>query len=141
VTVPKLLLRIDANDPRPLYVQLMDDVRRAIATAVIRAGDAVPSIRQLAGDLRINPLTVKQAYDQLEREGVLAVRRGLGTFVSDSVSLADARDDVARAVADRALRDAHRHGLGARALLTAIREAVLRDEARTPSKARQGAGR
>ena len=137
----KLLLRVDPNDARPLYAQLMDEVRRAIATSVLRPGDAVPSIRQLSGDLRINPLTVKQAYDELEREGVLAARRGLGTFVADGVSLVDARDDVARAVAERALRDAHRHGLGAAALLVAIREAVRRSGSREAMKPRRAGAR
>ena len=139
--MPKLLLHVDPNDVRPLYVQLMDGVRRAIATAVLRPGEAVPSIRQLAGELRINPLTIKQAYDELEREGMLSIRQGLGTFVAEHVSTIDARDGVARAIAERALRDAHRHGMDARALIAAIRETERRAEARTPAKARRGGAR
>ena len=139
--MPKLLLRVDPNDARPLYVQLMDEVRRAIATAVLRPGEAVPSIRQLAGELRINPLTIKQAYDELEREGMLSIRQGIGTFVAEHASAVDARDDVARAIAERALRDAHRHGMDARALIAAIREAERRAAARTPARARRGGAR
>ena len=135
----KLLLRVDARDARPLYVQLMDEVRRAVATGVLLAGDAVPSIRQLAGELRINPVTIKQAFDQLEREGVLTIYQGRGTFVAEQVSRAEARDDVARAVAERALQDAFRHGLDARALIAAIRASEQR--AASPTRARRGGSR
>ena len=60
---------INTADPRPIYLQIMDGVRRALVLGTLKAEDPLPSIRQLASDLRVNPNTVAQAYDELEREG------------------------------------------------------------------------
>ena len=117
----ELVLHIDPADPRPIYVQVMDEVRRAVATGALAPGDPVPSIREVARQLRINPLTVKQAYGELELEALVEVRRGLGTYVRANVSAEAARAEVARAVAERALREAYRNGLTAKALIAAIR--------------------
>ncbi|HZL86098.1 MAG TPA: GntR family transcriptional regulator [Candidatus Krumholzibacteria bacterium] len=116
-----LAMRIDPADPRPIYVQVMDELRRAIATGALAPGDPVPSIRDAARQLRINPLTVKQAYGELEREALVEVRRGLGTYVRANVSAEATREVVAHTVAERALRDAYRNGVSVRALLLAIR--------------------
>src|SRR5688572_12087904 len=77
-----MLINLDPNDGRPLYLQIMDDVRRAIVVGSLRAEDPLPSVRELAAELVVNPRTVSQAYQELEREGVIYVRRGQGTFVS-----------------------------------------------------------
>ncbi len=124
-------MRIDPADPRPIYVQVMDEVRRAIAIGALVPGDPVPSIREVARRLRINPLTVKQAYGELEREALVEVRRGLGTYVRASVSANAARAEVARAVAERALRDAYRNGLDAKGLIAAIRAASQPEDSAT----------
>ena len=112
---------IDTKDPRPIYVQIMDEVRRALVVGTLHAEDPLPSVRQLATDLRLNPNTVAQAYRELEREGVVYVRRGQGTFVSEQRSVEAERGTLARDVAGRALLDAHRHGIGAEELIDAIR--------------------
>ena len=121
-----MLFRIDTNDPRPIYTQIVDEVRRALVVGTLRPDDAMPSVRQLAVELRVNPNTVSQAYRQLEQEGVVAVRRGQGTFVSGRANGAQ-RDGLANAVARRALRDAYRHGLSAEMLISAIRTAARED--------------
>jgi GntR family transcriptional regulator len=118
-----MLISVDANDPRPLYVQIVDDVRRALVLGSLAVDEALPSVRQLAGELRINPNTVSQAYRELEREGVVEVRRGQGTFVVKASVNGTQRRALARDVAARALRDAHRNGLGAEELIQAIRGA------------------
>jgi GntR family transcriptional regulator len=96
-------------------------VRRALVVGTLQAEDPLPSVRQLATELRLNPNTVAQAYRELEREGVVYVRRGQGTFVSDRRSAKSERAALARDVAGRALLDAHRHGIGADELIDAIR--------------------
>jgi GntR family transcriptional regulator len=115
---------IDSADPRPIYLQIMDEVRRGIVLGTLRSEDALPSVRQLAVELRVNPNTVKQAYRELERDGVVYVRRGQGTFVAATDPDADgaARRALLRQVAERALLDAHRHGAGAEELIDAVRE-------------------
>lgn len=117
-----MLITIDPADPRPLYVQIMDEIRRALVVGSLEPEEPLPSVRQLAGELRLNPNTVQQAYRELEREGVVYVRRGLGTFAATR----EADDGAERrllleAVAERALLDAHRHGLTAGELIDTLR--------------------
>jgi GntR family transcriptional regulator len=116
-----MLIAIDPNDSRPIYVQIVDEVRRALVLGTLAVDDPLPSVRQLAGDLRINPNTVSQAYRELEREGVVEVRRGQGTFIVKASVNGAQRRSLARDVAARALRDAHRNGLSADDLIQAIR--------------------
>ena len=75
------MFHIDANHPTPLYAQLERSIRFAIATGKLRIGEQLPTVRQLAVDLRINANTVAKVYAELERAGVLQTRRGVGTFV------------------------------------------------------------
>jgi GntR family transcriptional regulator len=119
---------IDTADPRPLYVQIMDEVRRGVVLGTLAPEDPLPSVRQLAADLRLNPNTVAQAYRELERDGVVYVRRGQGTFVALREGADEDRRALARGVAERALIDAHRHGIGPEELLDAIREAAAARE-------------
>jgi len=75
------LFHIDPSDPMPLYAQLERAIRLAIATEKLSAGDQLPTVRQLAVDLRINANTVAKVYAELERAGIVETRRGVGTFV------------------------------------------------------------
>lgn len=76
-----MALNIDAAHPTPLYHQLERAIRFAIATGKLAIGDQLPTVRQLAVDLRINANTVAKVYLELERAGVVETRRGVGTFV------------------------------------------------------------
>jgi GntR family transcriptional regulator len=116
-----MLVTLDPSDARPIYVQIMDEIRRAIVLGQSTAGDPVPSVRQLAVDLRVNPNTVSQAYRELEREGVVETRRGQGTFVAKSKVSARQLKTLAHDVAERAVRDAFRNGLTVEELIDAIR--------------------
>jgi GntR family transcriptional regulator len=107
----------------------MDEVRRALVAGTLRPEDPMPSVRELSAQLVVNPRTVSQAYQELEREGVLYVRRGQGTFVSPDVR-ADRRV-VARDVAKRALLEARRSGLSAKELIETIRK-VANEEVEEP---------
>jgi len=75
-------LRIDPRDAVPIWKQIEDSVRRMVAAGTLGAGAAVPSVRDVARDLGVNPATVSKAYQGLCESGVLEVRRGAGTFVS-----------------------------------------------------------
>jgi GntR family transcriptional regulator len=113
---------ISTTDPRPIYLQIMDEIRRALVLGTLKRGDPLPSIRHLASEVRVNPNTVAQAYRELEREGIVYVQRGQGTFISPDVQPGlEERLALARDVARRALIDAHRNGLDAEELLDAIR--------------------
>src|SRR5688572_33294428 len=128
-----MLVNLDPNDARPLYFQIMDEVRRAIVVGTLRAEDPLPSVRELAGQLVVNPRTVSQAYRELEGEGVIYVRRGQGTFVAPTVH-PDRRERRAlvRGVAERALVEARRNGLRVEELVTMIWE-VADEHKRLPA--------
>jgi GntR family transcriptional regulator len=76
------LLRIDPRDARPIWRQIEEGVQHLIARGALPAGALVPSVRDLARELQINPATVSKAYQRLTDAGVLSVRRGEGTFVA-----------------------------------------------------------
>ena len=80
---------ISQADPRPLYQQVKDQLRHRVAIGVLKPGDEIPSIRQLAADIRVSVITIKRAYLELEMEGVIQTRQGRGSFVSDNAQLGD----------------------------------------------------
>src|SRR5919112_4929844 len=97
-------VHLDGKDDRPLYVQIMDEIRRALVRGALRPEDPLPSVRELAAELVVNPRTVLQAYQELEREGVVYVRRGQGTFVAPGAQTDhQERRALAAGVARRAL--------------------------------------
>jgi GntR family transcriptional regulator len=103
------IIQIDPRDPTPIYAQIERALRAAIAAGRLRAGDQLPTVRELAVDLRVNANTVARVYGELERSGVLETRRGVGSFVS--ASPAKARPPAEhqrrlRAFVTRALADA-----------------------------------
>lgn len=120
---------IDPRSPTPLYEQIATQVRLAVAGGELTEGDALPSVRQLAGDLRVNPATVVQAYRELEGDGFVERRHGAGTFIRDVSVLRKEEERSAQAaeIASRALQDAARAGVPAAELLDAIRKAVGSD--------------
>ena len=125
-----MFFSVNPTDPRPLYVQIMDAIRHAAAGGALSPDDLLPSVRQLATDLRVNPNTVKQAYRDLEREGVVYTKRGQGTFLAAAPAVRTrARAAMLRPVAERALLETRRLGLGAAELIEAI-EGLERQSAR-----------
>lgn len=83
---------VDARSPTPLYAQIASRLRVAIAAGELKPGDGLPSVRTLAGRLRINPATVVQAYRELEVEGLVSTRHGAGTFVEEVAADRKSRD-------------------------------------------------
>lgn len=122
-------VHLDERDSRPIYVQIMDEIRRALVRGALRPEDPLPSVRELAVELVVNPRTVLQAYRELEREGVVYVRRGQGTFVAGGAHPdAAERRALAEGVARRALVDAQRNGLEVEELINVIRDVAARNE-------------
>ena len=107
-----MILRIDTTISLPVYAQIVDQVKRAIASGSLRAGDGLPSLRETALKLRINPLTVGKAYKLLEHEGLIETRHGLGSYVTTTNGAADAfcRETLARDI-DNLIVDAFHMGV------------------------------
>ena len=80
---PTPRIRIDPELPTPIWSQIEEAVRYMVASGALRPGDALPSVRDLARDQRINPNTVAKAYQRLAEAGILETRRGEGTFVAE----------------------------------------------------------
>jgi GntR family transcriptional regulator len=106
--------RIDPRSPTPIYAQIAERLRVAVASGELTKGDGLPSVRALATRLRVNPATVVQAYRELEQEKLVEMRQGAGTFVADVPSDTRARERTA--AAKRIVRDmmaaAARLGIG-----------------------------
>ena len=79
---------ISQSDKRPIYLQIIEQIKRRIAVGDWKAGELLPSIRQLAADLQISVITVKRAYLELEREGVIATHHGKGSVVAAGADVA-----------------------------------------------------
>ncbi len=75
------MLHLDYRDSRPIYTQIMDGLREQIISGVLQSGDRLPSVRELAAELTINPNTIQRSYRQLELEGWIATVPGKGCFV------------------------------------------------------------
>src|SRR4051812_35675683 len=80
-----MTLRLNPASGVPLYLQLIEQVKHSIETGAIRVGDQLPSVRQMAEDLVINPNTVVRAYRELEHEGVIELKHGSGAFVREAI--------------------------------------------------------
>jgi len=116
----------DPTSRVPIYRQLMDQVRQAVARGRLRPATRLPSVRQLSRELVVNPNTVARAYTELEREGVLNTRQGLGVFVAepqDDLSAAVRRERFAEAL-DRFLTEAVHLGFSADDVVAAIAKRI-----------------
>lgn len=116
-------LALDPLDPTPIYAQLERAIRAAIATGRLRPGDQLPTVRELAVQLRVNANTVARVYAALERDGVFETRRGVGTFVSTTPPKPipqRERERLLRAFATRVLADAESQGFSLEDVLGAL---------------------
>jgi len=85
-----MLFNVDMTSSTPIYAQIVGQVKHAIASGLLQAGDALPSLREVAAQLRVNPLTVARAYRDLEGNGIVVFERGRGTFVSAQATMQSA---------------------------------------------------
>ncbi len=104
---------IDPRSPTPLYEQIAARIRVAVASEELRPGEALPSVRQLAKRLRVNPATVVQAYRDLAGEGFVELRHGAGTFVKEVPHdrKSEEKESQARALIRQVLTDGARLGI------------------------------
>lgn len=116
---------VDPTSGVPIYLQIVEQIRSAAATGVLQEGEALPSVRELAVELAINPNTVARAYRELQRDGVISVTRGSGTRVSPrppSITEAEAATRL-RSSARRLAVEAYTLGVSRDGLGHAVAEA------------------
>ena len=114
---------LDPRSPTPLYEQIAARLRLAVASGELRPGETLPSVRQLAARLRVNPATVVQAYRDLEGEGFVEMKQGAGTFVREVASdrRAVERSKQAVRLVRQMLQEAGQLGVTTHELTDAIR--------------------
>ncbi len=109
-----VVLTVDPRSGVPIYLQLIEQVKRSVALGAMEPGEQLPTVKQLALDLTVNPNTVAKAYRDLEREGVIETAAGRGSFVRTDGAVQNARAagaDLARDALTGAVREAKSLGL------------------------------
>ena len=117
-------ITISPSSPDPMYRQITDQIKDAVAAGDLRPSEQLPSIREMSAILKISAITIKRAYQDLETEGFIITRAGLGSFVAEK-SPNDMRDEKLREIRDgvSALVEAgKRYGIGAEEILTIVKE-------------------
>ncbi len=122
-------LLISQADRRPMYLQITEQIRRRIATGDWPPGHELPSIRALAADTQVSVITVKRAYSDLEREGVIVTRQGKGTFVAERADLStQLRQNELGAHLSAAVDVGRGLGLSDDEMVTRLREVMSRKD-------------
>jgi GntR family transcriptional regulator len=127
-------LRIDTTDGTPIYLQIIDQIKRSVAMGRLKPEDSLPSVRQLALDLTINPNTVARAYLELEHDGVIYKRQGQGTYIS-AEALETSRRERNKIVAtlfEKAIVEALNFGMSAPEITEAYRQSMRRYKLEKP---------
>ncbi|MBU3090502.1 GntR family transcriptional regulator [Clostridium sp. CM028] len=89
------------NDKMPIYLQIMDLIKMDIVTGKLRSKDKLPSVREMATNLKVNPNTLQRSYQELERLGIVYTQRGTGTFVGEGENMVDdLKKEMAKEVID-----------------------------------------
>jgi GntR family transcriptional regulator len=109
-----VLIKVDTKRFVPLYEQIKAEIRRLAVVGAVKAHDALPSIRELAAELMVNPNTVARAYRELEKEGLITTQKGRGSYLADRSSPELERDIEGHLnrVLDEAIREGRRFNLG-----------------------------
>src|SRR4030095_7836837 len=119
------VVTIDARDKTPIYAQLERGLRAAMATSRLKPGDQLPTVRQLAVELRINANTVARVYADLERSGAIETRRGVGSFLAANAEQArppKEHEKRLRAFVTRVLSEAGANGFTVEEVVKGLRE-------------------
>ncbi len=94
-------MHIEFNDKTPIYLQIMDLIKMDIVTGKLKAKDKLPSVREMATNLNVNPNTLQRSYQELERLGIVYTQRGMGTFVGEEEDMVDnLKKEMAKEVID-----------------------------------------
>lgn len=85
------------DDKLPIYLQIINHLKKELISGVLKPGDKLPSVRELSSSLKVNPNTIARVYQELEREGITFTQRGMGTFIrEDSEMIGEIKKDMAK---------------------------------------------
>ncbi len=118
-------LRLNPTLGIPIYRQVMDSIKEMVAARVLKPGDRLPSIRELSGELRINPSSAVKAYNELKHAGVIQLDHGRGTFISDNPDVVvQSRDELLRADLESLMARAETRGFSAKDVVRVLKQVV-----------------
>ncbi|WP_339256340.1 GntR family transcriptional regulator [Paenibacillus sp. FSL P2-0136] len=116
---------IEFDNNQPIYLQIMNYIKGEIITGKLKPGDKIPSVRELAAELQINPNTVQRTFQELERETIVETRRGMGRYVTGSEeTILTVKKEMAQDVLDRFIRGMQELGFQGEEILTAVAENI-----------------
>ncbi|WP_339224781.1 GntR family transcriptional regulator [Paenibacillus sp. FSL H8-0332] len=116
---------IEFDNNQPIYLQIMNYIKGEIITGKLKPGDKIPSVRELAAELQINPNTVQRTFQELERETIVETRRGMGRYVTGSEeTILTVKKEMAQDVLDRFIRGMQELGFQGEDILTAVAENI-----------------
>lgn len=122
------MFSINYRDSRPIYEQVRDNLRRAIITGVMKADDKIPSVRDLAGQLAINPNTIQKAYRELETEGYIYSVPGKGSFVGECHEAIETRKSELYGQLDLTVTELKHLGVTSDSICDHITSSKIREE-------------
>ena len=119
-----MYLQLDHQSGEPIYRQIVEQVKFKVASAQLKAGEKLPSIREMAADLKINPRTVVKAYEELQAAGLVVRRQGQGVFITESQAAlpASVRHKAIADLASRLLSEASRMGASGEEVQAILKE-------------------
>ncbi|MGO4540890.1 GntR family transcriptional regulator [Paenibacillus sp. 2TAB19] len=118
-------MSIEFDNNLPIYLQIMNHMKKQIVVGKLKAGDKIPSVRELAVELQINPNTVQRTFQELEREQIVETKRGLGRYVTSEVDkIMEIKKEMAGDLIDRFIQGMQELGFRNDDIITIVAEAV-----------------
>ena len=117
-------MEFDKNTP--IYIQIMFEIKRRISIGQLNPGEKLPSVRDLADELKVNPNTIVRAYQELEREGITETRRGMGTFVveNEKNTVSEMKNTIGKTFVNEFIKKMHDAGVSNNEIITLVKEAI-----------------
>lgn len=117
---------LEFDDNMPIYLQIMDRIKMDIVTQRLKANDKLPSVREMAMNLKVNPNTLQRAYQELERLGIVYTQRGMGTFVGERTNMVDdLKQEMAKEVMDSFILRMKRLGFSEQEIIANISKKII----------------
>lgn len=117
---------LEFDDKMPIYLQIMDHIKMDIVTGKLTVNDKLPSVREMAMKLKVNPNTLQRAYQELERLGIVYTQRGMGTFVGERVNMVDdLKLEMAKEVMDSFILRMKRLGFTEQEIIESISKNII----------------
>jgi len=117
---------LEFDDNMPIYLQIMDHIKMDIVTKKLTANDKLPSVREMAMNLKVNPNTLQRAYQELERLGIVYTQRGMGTFVGEGENMVDdLKQEMAKEVIDSFILRMKRLGFTEQEIIGSIYQNII----------------